>query len=362
MGIKKNKLIAVLFSLWAVVLLIMVLIGYSHPLFPLSKEDATVQYVFSTIAQTIAALYGLIITGHVFLRNGLRQEETEKENRFKKFPIDDLLVKNFRFLVYLGSFCLLSISFSLVAIMIDNYYWSIFIYNFVGALTLIDLISILIFIIGMLNPSNIKVQSKIIINKTTRELVDNTILLYIGTTWEKLEKTAFNDDLTFKRNPPPELSVNSSSDMFALISIKLQINGSNFLELNDNKDKFEYTGYIDKEFNSYDLASSSYPFTYYERLVDFAKFYIFSEINIDHYYYNEKKEELIEDKQKTDFKTNIIDQFKKLIKCLGLLVIVDPNKSVYEYDKTLYHIANSYIWLLSKISDSLDTKRSSDNN
>jgi hypothetical protein len=64
----------------------------------IALNETQIMYLFSTSAQVIAAIYGLTLTGFIFLRNELSREEREDETLSE--PIDKLKSRYFVLLVF----------------------------------------------------------------------------------------------------------------------------------------------------------------------------------------------------------------------------------------------------------------------
>ena len=338
--LKENKLVLRLMAFWIFLIIISINLGKNNPLFLLSNENSIIQYIFSAIAQTMAALFGLTITGYIFFITNLKQEAREPGNNYKNYSIDRLLNTNYYPVIFLSLVCTLSISLSLLALIIEDFYISIFVYNLASASTITGLLSIFTFIMKILNPSYIKIQSKKIIEETLYDLVNKHIILFIGNNWEELDKHAVKQESSFNKNPSPSISVTSARDLFALINVKLQIYGEDFLNEVGNNYQLLYKGYIHQMKDYSKLANGLESLAYYDRIADFAKFYLIGDV-ITYYSGSQKKKSIFQDDIES-FKNNILSTLKTIIKCLGLLVTIDPNANVYEYNKTLFNIANSY--------------------
>jgi len=77
--------------------------GYEKPWYFLSAEQYL--YIYSTQAQVIAAIYGLTVTGYIFLRNN---QDKQKENDSTKIDAISLNQKNERVLLFALTFFSLS--------------------------------------------------------------------------------------------------------------------------------------------------------------------------------------------------------------------------------------------------------------
>ncbi len=354
--IKDRPFPAALIGFWCSLSIIMILLGYKYPSFLLSKEDSTIQYIFSSTAQAMAAIYGLSITGYIFLSSSLKKEKKEEGNAFKVYPIERLLNTNFLPILLLSIVCTSSILLSLLSIIVIDYNYSIFIFNIAGASTITGLVFIFIFIKEALDPLNIINHSKRIFKETMREIIDNLNYLYIDKKWVKLSKNGQNNNSILEGNPSLELLVLSSRDTFALINIKLQIIGVSFMQIGENKNNYVFRGLIDAEKNDLNpLADGLENLEYYENLADLSKFYIFDDKKIAKYLKLKIGPTTLN--QIEEFKSFNISRLKAIIKCLGLLVIIDPSINICKYDKNLYDITKSFNVLLSEAGKRLDNIR-----
>ncbi len=77
--------------------------GFENPWYLLSKEQHL--YIYSTQAQVIAAIYGLTVTGYIFLRNN---QDKQKENDSTKIDAINLTQNNERVLLFALTFFSLS--------------------------------------------------------------------------------------------------------------------------------------------------------------------------------------------------------------------------------------------------------------
>lgn len=98
-------------SIWGFTILFVVLsiissiVGVS-PLATTLNENQ-VLYLFSTTSQVIAAVYGLTLTGFIFLRNELSREEFEDQTLSE--PVEALKARYFIFLVFITILVLITI-------------------------------------------------------------------------------------------------------------------------------------------------------------------------------------------------------------------------------------------------------------
>lgn len=83
--------------------LLWIYLGFKNPWYLLSKEQYL--YIYSTQAQVIAAIYGLTVTGYIFLRNN---QDKQKENDLTKVDAINLNQNNERILLVALTFFSLS--------------------------------------------------------------------------------------------------------------------------------------------------------------------------------------------------------------------------------------------------------------
>ncbi|MCX5572704.1 hypothetical protein OSH03_01835 [Enterobacter sp. E-TC7] len=95
--------ITLLFILTTVVSYLWIYQGFESPWYLLSEEQHL--YIYSTQAQVIAAIYGLTVTGYIFLRNN---QDKQKENDSTKIDAINLTQNNERVLLFALTFFSLS--------------------------------------------------------------------------------------------------------------------------------------------------------------------------------------------------------------------------------------------------------------
>lgn len=160
--IKKNSIINIL--LFVLFALISIVFAFNYPIFFLNENQ--ILYFFSASSQVIAAIYGLIITGYIFLRNEL-DRKVEKDETLEEV-ISILKMDYFNSIKNISVVTVLSISSCLLVIVNESsqitFTTDIFI-NLSGSLILTELIIIATFVIKILNPDNIEIISDRIKNK-----------------------------------------------------------------------------------------------------------------------------------------------------------------------------------------------------
>jgi hypothetical protein len=128
------------------------------------------------------------------------------------------------------------------------------------------------------------------------------------------------------------------------------------MQIGENKNNYVFRGLIDAEKNDLNpLADGLENLEYYENLADLSKFYIFDDKKIAKYLKLKIGPTTLN--QIEEFKSFNISRLKAIIKCLGLLVIIDPSINICKYDKNLYDITKSFNVLLSEAGKRLDNIR-----
>lgn len=95
--------ITLLIILTTIVSFLWIYQGFENPWYLLSEEQHL--YIYSTQAQVIAAIYGLTVTGYIFLRNN---QDKQKENDSTKIDAINLTQNNERVLLFALTFFSLS--------------------------------------------------------------------------------------------------------------------------------------------------------------------------------------------------------------------------------------------------------------
>ena len=105
-------LIAVWYFFAAFVTVAWVAVGWNMPFVSLSENQAL--YVFSSQAQVVAAVYGLTITGYIFLHN--QQDRLADKDETVADALEDIKLYQHYFMTFLTVVSLVSIFFALLAI------------------------------------------------------------------------------------------------------------------------------------------------------------------------------------------------------------------------------------------------------
>lgn len=129
-----------------------------YPLFHLNENQ--ILYLFSSASQVIAAIYGLIITGYIFLRNEL-DRKADKDDSLEEI-ISLLKTEYFGSIIGISLTTLLSISLCFLVIVDEthtNRNLLGYLINLSVATILTELIIVVKFVITILNPNSIELAS-----------------------------------------------------------------------------------------------------------------------------------------------------------------------------------------------------------
>ncbi|WP_156101292.1 hypothetical protein [Flavobacterium gilvum] len=140
---------------------------FIHPIFCLNENQ--ILYLFSAASQVIAAIYGLIITGYIFLRNEL-DRKAEKDETFEEI-IQLLRANYFESIVNISTITILSILLCFLVILIEtsNHFILINVLINISTATIItELILIVSFVIKILNPKSFEIASEELRKLTTK--------------------------------------------------------------------------------------------------------------------------------------------------------------------------------------------------
>lgn len=155
--------------IWFTLILINVLVYEIHPIFELNENQ--ILYLFSSASQVIAAIFGLIITGYIFLRNEL-DRKADKDETLEEVVS---LLKNeyFGSIIGISVATLISISLCFLVITSEKFINSLFVnyvINISIAAVIAELISVILFVIKILNPKSLELASNKLRDITTKEV------------------------------------------------------------------------------------------------------------------------------------------------------------------------------------------------
>lgn len=134
---------------------------------PIYINENQILYLFSAASQIIAAVYGLIITGYIFLRNELDRKVSDDESleEIVKCLKDDYYTS----IIYISFITLASITLCFISISLEthpNILLLNIMINISVATILLELVVIVFFVIKILNPNSFEMASNKIVNNT----------------------------------------------------------------------------------------------------------------------------------------------------------------------------------------------------
>ncbi|WDC00370.1 hypothetical protein PS046_13765 [Escherichia albertii] len=152
-----------------VVPFIWIAVALYNPLFLLSENQNL--YVFSTQSQVLSAIYGLTLTGYIFLRNH-QEREVEKDNSLSDI-IETIQKKEYSFLIMLTIVSIFAILLDLLTLSMylsNNRLLNILVKNSATALFVNSLILISLFILKALKADKYNEVSKEIMMNEERNI------------------------------------------------------------------------------------------------------------------------------------------------------------------------------------------------
>lgn len=183
--IKKSSIIN--FITWLTLTSIALIIYYSSPLFHLNENQ--ILYLFSASSQVIAAIYGLIITGYIFLRNEL-DRKADNDDSFEEI-VSILKADYFGSIVTISIVTFLSIALCILVIVDATSVYKItldILINISVSVIFTELILIVTFVIKILNPKSIEIASDKLRAKTiTSESGEKGSIEYFLTNFNQIE-------------------------------------------------------------------------------------------------------------------------------------------------------------------------------
>lgn len=129
-----------------------------HPVFVINENQ--ILYLYSSASQVLAGIYGLIITGYIFLRNEL-DRKVDKDETFEEV-ISILKADYFSSIISITFVTIISITLCFLVIVSERVeYWTLssVLINITGSVILTDFFIIATFVIKILNPKNIEITS-----------------------------------------------------------------------------------------------------------------------------------------------------------------------------------------------------------
>jgi len=155
--IKKSWILNIV--IWLILTSISLTVYYSTPLFQVNEHQ--ILYLFSAASQVIAAIYGLIITGYIFLRNEL-DRKADKDDSYEEI-VAILKTDYFISIITISIVTIISIALCFLVIVdassLNNTALDILI-NVAVSVILTELILIVSFVIRIINPKSIEIASE----------------------------------------------------------------------------------------------------------------------------------------------------------------------------------------------------------
>jgi len=153
---------------WLILSFISIIIYWIKPLFTLNENQ--ILYLFSSASQVIAAIFGLIITGYIFLRNEL-DRKADKDETLEEVI---LLLKSeyFGSIIGISITTIVSIALCFLTIAAETHDFRTllsYLINISVATILTTLFIIVSFVIRILNPKSIEIASNKLRENTTQD-------------------------------------------------------------------------------------------------------------------------------------------------------------------------------------------------
>lgn len=153
---------------WVILCFSSIIIFWIKPLFTLNENQ--ILYLFSSASQVIAAIFGLIITGYIFLRNEL-DRKAEKDETLEEVV---LILKSeyFGSIIGISITTIVSIALCFLTIVAETHDFRILLFYLINisvATILTTLFIIVSFVIRILNPKSIEIASNKLRENTTQD-------------------------------------------------------------------------------------------------------------------------------------------------------------------------------------------------
>jgi hypothetical protein len=152
--------------IWSILTFISLIGYFVYPIFFLNENQ--ILYLFSAASQVIAAVFGLIITGYIFLRNELdRKVDIDESYEEIVLILKEDYFKSIQILSYVT---LISIALCFLVIVSETSSHKItvdILINISVTVILTELILIISFVIRILNPNSLEIASEKLRTKTT---------------------------------------------------------------------------------------------------------------------------------------------------------------------------------------------------
>jgi len=145
------------FTFWSTTSILAVLVSSSYPILVLNENQ--ILYLFSSASQVIAAIFGLIITGYIFLRNELDRKASKDESLEEIIAL--LKAEYFGSIINISITTLSSIllCFWSIANESQNNFFLTILINISVTTVLTVLLLVIFFVIKILNPNSLEIAS-----------------------------------------------------------------------------------------------------------------------------------------------------------------------------------------------------------
>lgn len=160
------------FKIWVSLTTATILFYYIYPIFSLNENQ--ILYLFSAASQVIAAIYGLIVTGYIFLRNEL-DRKVDKDESFEEI-VSLLKTDYFGSIVSISIVTFISIVLCFLVTVAEtgkNREIVNLLINLSIPTIITELILIISFVIKILNPNSLEIASNKLREITTKNESDN---------------------------------------------------------------------------------------------------------------------------------------------------------------------------------------------
>lgn len=154
--------------IWLLMSISSISLYHFYPIFILNENQ--ILYIFSSASQVIAAIYGLIITGYIFLRNEL-DRKADKDETYEEI-ISLLKTEYFYSIISISITAFASILLCFL-VLADETHESLAIVNYLINITIVTIIITLLiifsFVIKILNPNSLESASDKLKEITTKD-------------------------------------------------------------------------------------------------------------------------------------------------------------------------------------------------
>ena len=156
---KTKNIIVISLICFLVLGIISSIIGVFSPVIVLNENQ--ILYIFSTTSQVIAAIFGLTLTGFIFVRNELSREEISDESLTE--VIQNLKDRYFKLLVYVSALSIVTILLCNFVLSLESSNTAVLLsitVNMTQSLFIVNLLIIAYFIFDVVGPRRIEEESR----------------------------------------------------------------------------------------------------------------------------------------------------------------------------------------------------------